>query len=159
MQIWAMSRTSKLFVLSDDDLTILNQLVAKGKVSMRKINRARSLLLSHQRQSPLQISVLLGLSPAPVYNVRSRYRVASLEAAITDKPRPGQPRKVTPEVEAKITQIACRDAPDGRTRWRISLINDRLVKLDVQIDDESVRSVLKKVSLSRGLKSSGALGS
>lgn len=35
------------FVLSDADLTALNQLVAKGKESARKLNRARALQFSH----------------------------------------------------------------------------------------------------------------
>ena len=41
------------FVLSDADLAALNQLVAKGKDSVRKLNRARALQFSHQDQSVL----------------------------------------------------------------------------------------------------------
>ena len=153
-----MSRTANPFVLSDEDLTTLSQFVTKGKAAVRKINRARILLLSHQQQSPTQISTLLGLSIATVYNVRNRYMQEHLERSLTEKARPGQPRKVTQAVEAKITQLACSEAPDGRTRWTISLINERLVALDIHINDESVRLVLKKVSSSHGLKSSGVLG-
>ena len=149
-----MSRTAKAFVLSDNDLTALNQLVTKGKASVRKINRARILLLSHQTQSPTQISLLLGLSVATVYNIRNRYTQEHLERALTEKARPGQPRKVTPVVEAQITHIACSEAPDGSVRWTTSLINNRLIKLDIHIHDESVRLVLKKANSSPGLKSS-----
>ena len=90
-----MSQTAKAFVLSDDDLTTLNQLVAKGKSSVQKINRARVLLLSHQKQTPQQVSVLLNLSVATVYNIRKRYIEQTLEQSLTEKHRPGQPRKVT----------------------------------------------------------------
>ena len=145
-----MSRTAKAFVLSDDDLTTLTQLVTKGKASVRKINRVRILLLSHQNQSPTQISTFLGLSVATVYNVRKRYTEEHLEHSLTEKARPGQPRKVTPTVEAQITSIACSEAPDGSVRWTTSLINDRLVKLDIHIHDESVRLVLKKANSSPG---------
>lgn len=145
-----MSRTAKTFVLSDIDLNNLNQLVTKGKESVRKINRARILLLSHQKQTPAQVSALLGLSIATVYNVRNRYTKEHLERSLTEKARPGQPRKVTPAVEAHITSIACSGVPDGSVRWTTSLINDRLVKLDIHIHDESVRLVLKKVNLSPG---------
>ena len=144
------------FVLSEADLTTLNQLVSKGKESVRKLNRVRALQFSHQGQHPEQISTLLGISVATVYNLRKRYREQGLQGAINEKGRPGQPRKVTQQVEAQITQIACSEAPDGRTRWTASLINERLVKLDIHIDDESVRLSLKKVNSSRGLKSSGA---
>ena len=141
-----MSRTAKTFVLSDKDLTILNQFVAKGKASVRKINRARVLLFSHQKQTPQQVSALLGLSVATVYNIRNRHTQENLERALTEKARPGQPRKVTQEVEADITRIACSEAPDGSVRWTANLINDRLIKLDIHIHEESVRLVLKKVN-------------
>jgi len=146
------------FVLSEADQATLNQLVSKGKDSVRKLNRVRALQFSHQGQQPEQISTLLGISVATVYNLRKRYREAGLERAINEKARPGQPRKVTQQVEAQITQLACSEAPDGRTRWTVALINDRLIKLQIHIDDESVRLALKKVNLSPGLKSNGASG-
>lgn len=122
--------------------------------SVRKLNRVRALQFSYQGQHPEQISTLLGISVATVYNLRKRYREDGLERAISEKARPGQPRKVTPQVEAQITQLACSAAPDGRTRWTVALINERLVKLDIYIDDESVRLALKKVSSSPGSKNS-----
>ena len=150
-----MGQIAILFVLSEADQTTLNQLVSKGKDSARKLNRARALQFSHQGQHPEQISNLLGISVATVYNLRKRYREAGLERAISEKVRPGQPRKVTPKVEAEITAIACSEAPDGSVRWTVNLINERLIKLDIHIHDESVRLALKKVSSSRGLKNSG----
>jgi len=146
------------FVLSETDLTTLNHLVSKGKESVRKLNRARALQFSHQGQHPDQISTLLGISVATVYNLRKRYREAGLEQAIGEKDRPGQPRKVTQQVEAQITQLACSMAPDGRTRWTVSLINEHLVKLDIHIDDESVRLALKKANSSLGSKNNGVSG-
>ena len=146
------------FVLSEADQTTLHQLLSKGKDSVRKLNRARALQFSHQGQHPEQISALLGISVGTVYNLRKRYREDGLERAIGEKARPGQPRKVTAEVEAEITAIACSEAPDGSVRWTANLINDRLIKLDIHIHDESVRLALKKVNSSRGSKSSGASG-
>ena len=142
------------FVLSGADQTTLHQLLSKGKDSVRKLNRARALQFSHQGQHPEQISNLLGMSVGTVYNLRKRYREDGLQRAISEKARPGQPRKVTAEVEAEITAIACSEAPDGSVRWTANLINDRLIKLDIHIHAESVRLALKKVSLNRGLRSS-----
>lgn len=151
-----MGQIATPFVLSDDDLTTLNQLVAKGRESVRKLNRARALQFSHQGQRPQQVSELLGISVPTVYNLRKRYREQGLQVAISEKARPGQPRKVTPKVEADITAIACSEAPDGSVRWTVNLINERLVELNIHIHDESVRLALKKVGLNPGLKSSGA---
>lgn len=150
-----MSQIATPFVLSETDLTTLNQLVGKGNESVRKLNRIRTLQFSHQGQSPEQISTLLGISVATIYNLRKRYREEGLGRAINEKNRPGQPRKVTQEVEAQITQLACSEAPDGRTRWTSALINERLVRLDIHIDDESVRLALKKANSNPGSKNNG----
>ncbi|CAN5360785.1 hypothetical protein BH09BAC4_BH09BAC4_09720 [soil metagenome] len=153
-----MGRIATSFVLSEADLTSLNQLLSKGKESVRKLNRARALQFSHQGHSPEQISHLLSISIGTVYNLRKRYDQEGLQRAINEKARPGQPRKVTQQVEAQITQLACSQAPDGRTRWTANLINDKLVKLNIHIDDESVRLVLKKVSSNPGSRNSGVSG-
>jgi putative transposase len=153
-----MGKTAKPFVLSDHDLITLDQLLTKGKESVRKLNRARVLQLSHQGLRPQAIEELLNISVPTIYTLRKRYREQGLQPALTEKARPGQPRKVTQEVEADITRIACSEAPDGRTRWTLDLINKELVKLDVHIDDESVRLVLKKANSSRGSKSNGVSG-
>ena len=149
-----MGKTAKPFIVSDVDLTTLSQLLSKGKESVRKLNRARALQYSHQGMRPQAVSSLLGISVPTVYSLRKRYREEELESVLTEKARPGQPRKVTPPVEAEITRLACSTAPDGHTRWTLDLINKELVKLNIHIHDESVRLVLKKANSSRGLKSS-----
>ena len=151
-----MSQKALPFILPAVDQAALDQLVAKGKTSARSLNRARVLQFSHQGQSPQQISQLLGVSVATIYNLRKRYRQQGLQAALRERARPGQPRKVTPRVEAEITAIACSEAPDGRSRWTVRLINERLIQLDIHLDEESVRLALKKADLNLGSKSNGA---
>lgn len=151
-----MGQIATPFVLSEADQMTLHQLLSKGKDSVRKLNRARTLQFSHQGQHPERISALLGISVGTVYNLRKRYRQEGLQRAISEKARPGQPRKVSAQVEAEITAIACSEAPDGSVRWTVSLINERLIKLDIHIHDESVRLTLKKVNSNRGSKSNGA---
>lgn len=81
-----------------------------------------------------------------MYNIRSRYREHGL-AILQDAPRPGQPRKVTPQVEAQMTTIACSSPPDGRVRWTLQLLTDTLVDLyGTTLSDEAVRHGLKKVA-------------
>lgn len=153
-----MSQPATPFALSEAELATIARLLRKGKESTRKLTRARVLQGLHQQKAPQQLHDALGVCLATVYNVKNRYQQNGLQAAIGEKTRPGQPRKVTQQVEAHITQIACSQAPDGRTRWTASLINERLVKLDIHIDDESVRLVLKKVNSSPGSRDSGASG-
>ncbi|OWP61622.1 hypothetical protein CDA63_18395 [Hymenobacter amundsenii] len=91
-----------------------------------------------------------GREPGHRVNVRRRYRQQGLAAALTEKPRSGQPRKVTAAVEATITSLACTDAPHGASRWSIRLLRGRLIELGVAVGEESVRQVLKKASSNPG---------
>jgi putative transposase len=145
-------------VLSEQQQAELASLTRKGKQAVRKVKRARVLLALHQGEKPSEAARLAGVSQATVYNIHNRYLSGKLKAALAEKPRSGQPRKVTQRVEAAITRIACSEAPEGRSRWTVSLINNQLVTLGYQVDDESVRLVLKKANSSPGLKGNGALG-
>ncbi len=133
--------------LNSVEQAALQALVSKGKHSVRKVKRGRILLESFAGKKPEVIAQEVGLSVATVYNINKRYEQQGLQAALAEKPRSGQPRKVTPAVEAAVTQIACSAAPEGRTRWTIRLINERLVSLGYELEDESVRLILKKVNL------------
>ena len=86
---------------------------------------------------------------ATVYNTHHSYVKGQLNA-LEEKPRPGQPRKVTPEVEAAVTSIACSEAPEGTSRWTVALINEKIIEMGYQVHDESVRLILKKAALSLG---------
>ncbi|MFD3003615.1 helix-turn-helix domain-containing protein [Pontibacter toksunensis] len=141
--------------LSAAETAALDKLVSKGKHAARKVKRAQILLHLDKGRQPRAIAGAVGVSLATVYNVHGRYLSCKL-GALEEKPRPGQPRKVTPEVEAAVTRIACSQAPEGHARWTVALLNERIVQLGYQVHDESVRQVLKKASSSPGSKSSGA---
>lgn len=133
----------------------LEKLVSKGKHAARKVKRAQILLHLDKGKQHRAIAEAVGVSLATVYNVHGRYFTDKLDA-LEEKPRPGQPRKVTPEVEAAVTRIACSQAPEGHARWTVSLINEQIVQLGYEVHDESVRQILKKAGSSPGSKSSGA---
>ena len=72
-------------------------------------------------------------------------------AALEERPRPGtQPTRHAP-AEARLIAEACSNAPEGRQRWTLHLLADRVVALGLtaSYSYESVRRVLKKRSLSR----------
>ena len=138
--------TSPIIELSAAEHAQLQQLVRKGTAPARQLNRARILQFSHQGHAPEAIVALLGVSRATVYNVCRRYRQQGLAMALHEKPRSGQPHKVTPAVEATITSLACTDALDGTSHWSLRLLRGRLIELGMAIGEESARQVLKKVS-------------
>jgi hypothetical protein len=65
---------------------------------------------------------------------------------LTPKKRPPGKTKLDGEGEAKLVQIACSAPPDGRQRWTLRLLADKLVELEVidSISRETVRQHLKK---------------
>jgi hypothetical protein len=61
-------------------------------------------------------------------------------------------RKLDGEQEAHLVALACSAPPEGRKRWTLRLLAERLVRLEV-VDDrshETVRQALKQTASSRG---------
>lgn len=76
-----------------------------------------------------------------------------LEAALSERPRPGKRCKLDGKGEAYLVALACSEPPEGRKRWRsMRMLADRLVELEVveEISDETVRRTLKSGTLNRG---------
>lgn len=152
-------------VLSASDQDYLNDFVKTGKRSARSIRRAHTLLLlAEGKLSPKQIAAQLGCVYDTVYRTIKRYQecAGDVRKALLELPRPGQPTKITPEIEAHITALACsQSGPEGsgRSTWTLRLMAGNLVELGHidSISYETIRGVLKKVYSSPGSKSSGAL--
>lgn len=144
-------------VLSESDQRYLHEYINKGKRSARAIKRAHVLLQSAEGRSVPEISTEVGVSAATVYNIRHRYEAEGIEAALAERPRSGQPRKLKLEQEAQLTVLACSDAPVGHARWTIRLLADKAVELGIveHIAPETVRQFLKKTNLNPGASSSG----
>ncbi len=132
--------------LSAEEREALQLLFKKGKHSVRKLKRAKVLLLLETDKKVPAIAQEAGVSEATVYNVYHRYEPGKLSVALEERARSGQPCKVTPRLEAEVTRIACSEAPAGRSRWTVHLLHEQVVELGYQIGDESVRQVLKKVN-------------
>jgi putative transposase len=148
--------------LNDSDRIYLEGYVNKGTHSARAIKRARVLLLLDAGKSVKESAAIAGVSQATVYNVVQRHRQVkgSVCRAIEEKARPGQPAKITPEVEAHITALACSKAPSGRSQWTLRLLSEKVVELGYvdELSHEAVRKCLKKVNSSPGRKNNGASG-
>ena len=144
-----MIRKRRPVQLTQDEYAFLTTYVAQGQKNARQINRARTLLLSHDGKDDQDIVEVLGISRATIYNVRKRYHQQKYDHIVEilqDKPRLGRPITFGHRVEANVAMIACSEAPKGSVRWTLHLIADKLVQLNVvdSISHESVRSLLKK---------------
>ena len=71
---------------------------------------------------------------------------------MSEKLRSGAPTKIDGKIQAKITMLACSEPPDGRSKWTLNLLADKLVEMEVvdSISNMTVQRVLKKMNLSLG---------
>lgn len=129
---------------------LLKELTNKGTEKARKITRCRILLLADSGKSDTQIIEALKIARNTIRQTRSRFAQEGLEAAINERPRSGAPKKFSGRQRAKITAIACSQPPEGRSRWTLRLIADRVVELEMVngISHQTVKRLLKKTNLS-----------
>jgi hypothetical protein len=145
--------------LTADERQALEHLVSVGKAAARKLTHARILLLADQGPGgpgriDEEIIEALDTSPSTIARVRKRFVTESLEAALDHRPQPPRPDKVkiTEDVEKRLIEVACSDPPQGRCRWTLQLLADRLVVLGclASVSTEAVRLALKKTTFSPG---------
>ena len=142
--------------LATEQRNELERLIRVGHSPARTQTRARILLLSDQsdgqKRTAKEVAAALLCSPNTVANVRRRFNQDGSRAALYDKPRPGQKPKVTGDIEAKLTMLACSQPPEGHARWTLRLLANRMIELEYidYISHVTVRDVLKKTRLSRG---------
>lgn len=124
----------------------LRKAVRRGKESARKLTRCRILLLADERKPDSQIAEALAVAMSTIFEIRRRYAQEGLEAALNERPRPGQPPKFDGKHRAKITALACSKVPKGRSRWTLRLLAEKAVELKMVdgICPATVQTILKK---------------
>jgi hypothetical protein len=128
-----MARQTQFIQLSEEDRRSLKTLFRTGRGANRLQTRARILDLLDREVPPPEIALTLSCGIATVYNVKRRDLAAGLDAALSDKPRSGAPRRISGQARAQLTALACSAAP-VRTRagrcacWLTAASNSASVK-------------------------------
>ncbi len=147
-----------IVTLTAEERRMLREMVSRGKAAARKLTHARILLKADIAEGApalddASIAQEVEAGRATVERVRKEFVEEGLEAALERrKPRRQYRRKLDGDAEAHLIALACSKAPEGRSRWTLRLLADRMVSLE-QVDHlsyETVRSVLKKTNLSLG---------
>lgn len=143
--------------LTDDQRAALDRWEA-GPLTRRRRNRAQILLHADAGETDSEIAEGLGVSPGTVANVRRRFTLGGLDAALNDRPRPGAEPVLDGKAEAIVIATACSPVPEGRATWTARMLANRLVELQVVegVSEDTILRVLKKVNSSRGRRSPGA---
>ena len=138
-------------------------LVNTGRAAAAKLLHARILLkadvdASGRRWTDAEIAEALDTSAATVHRVRQTWVEQGPEAALArQRPTGRQYRKLHGVQEAQLSAVACSAPPEGRGRWPLTLLADKLLDLDIvdTISAECVRTTLKKTTLNHGSRSHG----
>jgi hypothetical protein len=140
--------------LTEDERTYLEGLVHTGKVAAHKRLHAEILLKADisalgDKWQDNQIGEAFGISTRTVERVRERLVREGLESALNRaEPVRSRSRKIDGENEAHLIALMCGDAPEGRGRWTLRLLGQRMVELGYveSVAHETIRQALKKMN-------------
>jgi putative transposase len=138
--------------LSKSEKEYLSNFVKSGKRNAKEIEHAYILLALNKKKPISAIIDFYEASRTTIWRIKSKYIENGLDAALTDAPRSGQPSKYSDKGEAEIVALACTQAPTGRARWTLRLMEQELRKRDElkTVNRETIRLVLKKRNVSLG---------
>lgn len=136
-------------VLVEEDKIQIENLLSKGTLKVRTHKRALSLQYLDKGKSYKEVSDLLTVSSNTLIIWATHYKTSGL-SFLKDKPRSGRPIKFDGKDRAKITALACSEAPNGYAQWSLRLLADRLIELEMveTISYCSVGLILKKMNSS-----------
>ena len=147
-----------IVTLTEAERQTLQAMLSRGKAAARKLMHARILLKADASPggpgwSDDAIAEGLEVGRATVERVRKEFVEEGFEAALERrKPRREYERALDGDAEAHLVALACSQAPQGRSRWTLRLLADRMVELAYvdKVSKDTVSDVLKKMTLSLG---------
>ena len=145
--------------LSNEERDLLIKNTKSGDWSPREVKRAHILLRSdknHEGKKDQEIAKELNCYEATVTKLRERFSKKRL-GVVHDKARSGRPKILDGDVEAHVIATVCSKPPEGRARWTMKLIANRVVELTEleSCSEFAVRQILKKTNSSLGKRKNG----
>lgn len=143
--------------LTEEEREELDSISQKGKRAARTVLYARALLLLDAGEhgphwTVAQVAEALGVSLRSLEHLKHRFVEDGLPTAIERKRRETPPREIRfgGEFEAKLIALACSQPPEGRTRWTVRLLAQKLVELRIvaSVSAMTVCKTLKKTNFS-----------
>jgi hypothetical protein len=139
--------------LSMEERERLDGLIRVGKHPARTLTRARIPLEADAGEggegwSDSQIAAALGTRLTTVARIRQQLVEEGSESVLIPKRSPASAgRRIFDGAgEAKLTALACSEPPQGRARWTLRLLEDKVVQLNIvaRVSDNTIGRTLKK---------------
>jgi len=143
--------------LTEEERKELKAISTKGKRAARTVLYARALLLlDAEEQGPkwivAKVAEALGTTTRSLEHLKKQFVEEGITSALNRKKRVKPPREIQfgGEFEAHLLALACSEVPDGRQRWTVRLLAEKMVELQIvpSVSPMTVCNTLKKMNLS-----------
>lgn len=146
--------------LSESERDTFTGWIKKGTHAAKKLQKAYVLLGSDEnthRHSETDLSERYGISLKSIERIRKSFCEQGMEIFEKKERKPRSDRKIDGRVEAHLIALVCGPPPDGYSQWKLQLLADKLVELEVidSISATAVGTTLKKMNYTLFGKSSG----
>jgi hypothetical protein len=153
-----MAAKKYLVTLTPEQRERLDIVARSYRHSARERQRAQILLLADTNReggslNDAQIAQSVGCQPLTVSKVRARATTRGVLETLTHKEQQNRKgRRLDGAGEAHLVAIACSQTPDGKKRWTMKMLKDRLIELGIveSIDEATICRTLKKMNSSPG---------
>ncbi len=141
--------------LDAEERSRLEQLVGVGKAAAYRIRHANILLAVDEsgagpKMKDVDAARAFSVGVRSIESLRKRLVEEDLDAALDRRKqvRPSIEKMFDGEKEARLIAIACGPKPQGRARWTLELLADRVVTLKIvdRCSRQTVMRTLKKTS-------------
>ncbi len=150
-----MSEKRYRVTLEAEERSTLEGLIKRGdRVAARKRLHGQALLKADEGEwgsswTDVRIADAYDLHTSTVRSIRQRFVEEGLESALSRKKQkhPSRPCKIDGAAEARLIATVQGPAPEGRSRWTLRLLSDRIVELgitDEPVSHSAIGRVLKK---------------
>lgn len=143
--------------LTKEERQELEAISTKGKKAARTVLHARALLLLDAGEYGPKwlvetVAEAVGTTTRSLEHLKKRFVEEGVSVAIERKERLTPPREIQfgGEFEAHLIALACSEAPEGRSRWTVRLLAEKMVELQIvpSVSPMTVCNTLKKMNLS-----------
>ena len=141
--------------LTSEERAKLKKIITSGRGPARMFTRARILLKADQSDegpgwSDEKISEAFDITVQTVERVRKQLVEEGFDAVLSRREykQKVSRKKIDGEVEAHLIALSCSDPPEGRSRWTLRLLAQKVVELGYveSISHEAIRQALKKTN-------------
>ena len=160
-----MARPKKYHIILTEEERVRLKKLAKSSESKKLIRKRINILLDLDESQDKCLTYAQcvksnATSMMNVYKVIIAYVKGGIDNVLTIKRSINSDTaniKVDGRAEAQLIQLACSEAPEGRSRWTLDLLVEKSkVILDTPVSRSTIGRVLKKTNYSHTLTTTGA---